>query len=119
MSSGSFVVAKYECDDLSVATVRIQPETENAWNEAPTGTVTRDRVRVSGGKRKIGRKTRMVTLKQAVGSPVNGYQAYRYTSVPVLSLDSFAALSEGDTVSYAGASYIVAGKSKESGAGIL
>ena len=82
MSSGNFVTAKYETDRLDVAPIRVQPETITTWNAETTGSVTTDQVRVSGGKRKIGRKARSVTLKRFVGPVTEGVQAFRHNAAP-------------------------------------
>jgi hypothetical protein len=116
MSSGSFVTAKYGTDAGTVRPIKIQPETlAAAFNSEPAGAVTGTLVRVSGGKRRIGTKARLVTLKQNVGDVVAGYQPTRSITLPILSLAAYNGLVVGATVVYNGGNWTVSGKSPESG----
>ena len=115
MSSGAFVTAKYETDRLDVAPIRVQPESITTWNPETTGTVTSDQVRATGGKRKIGRLARSVTLKRFVGPVTEGVQAFLQTRIPIFTVTGFDALTDGDTVAYQGNDWFVAYKTGESG----
>lgn len=116
MSSGSFVNSKYETDAGAIRPIRVQPETiAAAWNPAASGTAQGDLVRVSGGRRRIGMKARSVTLKQNIGSPVNGFQPVRSVTLPVMTPTAFQSLTVGESVTYDGGTYTVAGKSSQAG----
>jgi hypothetical protein len=116
MSSGSFVLAKYETNAGAVRPIRVQPETIiAAVNPEATGTSQGDRIRVSGGKRKIGRKARSVSLVQNVGAAVDGYQPTKSIRIPIFTLDAYNALTEGQTITYNGSAWKVSGVTNESG----
>jgi hypothetical protein len=116
MSQGSFVIAKYETDQGDTRPVRVQPETIIAsTNPEGTGTLAGGLIRVSGGKRKIGKKARSMTLKQNIGAPVNGYQATRTITLPVFTKAAFDALAIGQAVTYNAGTWVVTGASPESG----
>lgn len=116
MSAGSFVIAGYETDAGAVRPVRVQPETIiAAANPEAAGTITGSLVRVSGGRRKIGTKTRSMTLKQNIGAAVAGFQPTRSTTLPVFTKAAFDALAIGTPVTYNGSAWTVSGKSPEAG----
>jgi len=116
MSSGSFIIAKYETDDLSVRPVRVQPETViAATNPEATGTLAGSLIRVSGGRRRIGTKARSMTLKQNIGAAVNGFQPTREITLPVFTKAAYDALTIGAAVTYNGSAWTVAGRSPEAG----
>lgn len=115
MSSGSFVSSIYETDGGVSRPIRIQPETLTDWNPAGDGPAVGTLIRVSGGKNRIGLKARSVTLKQNVGAAVNGYQPTRPARVAVMTETAWEALTLGESVTYLGTQWTVAGKTKESG----
>lgn len=115
MSSGSFVKTFYEDNKLNIRRCRVQPETITTWNPAPTGPATADRVRVSGGKRKIARKARYISLVRNIGAVVDGIQPVQRLTVPILTTTGFDALVEGSTVTYNGNDYEIVNKLEESG----
>lgn len=115
MSSGSFISSFYEDDNLNIRPCRIQPETITAWNAAPTGPATRDRIRIGGGKNESGRKARYVRLVRNIGAVVDGIQPVQRLSVPVLTTAAFDAITEGGDLDYLGNTYRVTSKIGESG----
>lgn len=115
MSDGPFLKTKYEDDDGGVRPIIVQPETVTTWNAAGTGTVTHDMIRVSGSKKRIGRRARLVTLKRLVGPVTEGAQALLQTTVPVLTPAAFTLLEPGADVEYNGNTWVVGTKIKESG----
>lgn len=115
MSQGSFEIRGYETDAGATRPIRVQPETVTAWNPVQAGTIEGDLIRVSGGRRKIGRKARSVRLKQNLGAVVNGIQPTRTITLPVFTLTAFQALAIGQTVAYNGGNWVVSGVSGEAG----
>lgn len=115
MSSGSFVLSKYETDGGDIRPIKVQPETITAWNIAPAGAASGSLVRVSGSRRRIGIKARSVTLRQNVGAAVAGYQPTRPITLPVLTLADFNGLTIGEEVQYQGSAWTVSGKASQAG----
>lgn len=115
MSSGSFISSFYEDDGLAIRPCRIQPETITAWNPAPAGPATADRIRISGGKTESGRKARYVRLVRNIGAVVDGIQPVQRLTVAVLTTTAFDAIAEGATLAYQGNDYRVTSKIGESG----
>lgn len=121
MSSGEFTKTRYQADDGTILSVKVQEETLAAvftpggTNAAPTGAVTGGRARVSGSKRAYGIKTRTVTLK--TDTPPEGYADISITTIPVLTPTVFNAITDESTVSYLGTSWEIFGKSREGGRG--
>lgn len=115
MSSGPFIRSKYTDGNGNTRPIRIQPETVSDWNPVPADPASGEPVRVSGGKRQIGRKARSVTLVQGVGPVTDGYQARKTTTLPVLTQAAWDALTPGQAVAYADETWEVAGLSLESG----
>jgi hypothetical protein len=115
MSSGNFITSRYEDDQLTIRPIRIQPETITTVNVAAAGTVGGDQVRVSGGNRRIGRKARSVTLKRFVGPVTEGVQAFKLTTIPILTFSVWDSLTNGASFDYDGATWFVAYKTKEDG----
>lgn len=115
MSAGSFTIAGYETDAGDNRPVRVQPETITSWNPESGGTVQGDLIRVSGGRRRIGRKARSVRLVQNLGAAVNGIQPKRSITLPVFTTTAFQALAIGQAVAYNGSNWTVSGVSSEAG----
>lgn len=115
MSDGPFLKTRYEDDDAGVRPILVQPESITTWNPAATGSITGDMLRVSGSNKRIGRRARSVTLKRLVGPVTEGAQAFKLTTIPVLTPAGYAAISPGSDVEYNGETWVVATKTKEGG----
>jgi hypothetical protein len=114
MSQGAFINAKYEKNNGSVAVIRVQPETITEDNPVAGGTVTADRVRVSGSARRIGTKARQISVKFEGTAPA-GYKPGSILRVPVFQKSIFDAMSEGQAFEYQGQSATIVGVFSESG----
>ena len=113
--AGKFIISKYERDDETIAPIRIQPETVTAFNAEPAGNRTGEFARARGSKRSYGTVARSVTLSRAVGDGTNYNGARVSIKIPILSKAAFAALTDGQVVSYADKTdWVVAGQSAES-----
>lgn len=118
MSSGAFVVSKYETDSGEIMPIRIQPETAvtsigSGANTAPSANVTIPfSARARGGKRKLGVTARTVTLRPVGTSPA-GYKEGQLLIVPILKPALYNATKNGDSATYLGTPFLVVGKSPE------
>ena len=115
MSQGSFIIGRYEADSGEIHPIRIQPETITDWNSAPTGAQTnRSYFRARPSKRRYGQFARYVTLGRTVGSADGPFTSAKVTiTVPVLTLDDYDDLTEGQEVSYQGVTFSVVSKTDE------
>lgn len=123
MSSGNFVISKYQATYSATAIhpVRVQPETLLASiagtvavvNSPPSGAVSNPIVAsVRGSKRGNGLVCRRVTMRVS-GTPPTGYLANGVTSIPALTPAFYNAAIKGATMTYLGANWVVTGRSLE------
>lgn len=118
MSAGSYLRSRYTSDDGEVHPIRVQPETvaltiDGTANTAPTGSITSPiSARVSGSRRGIGLKSRMVTVVFSAAPPT-GYKADSPIALPWLEQSTFSGISRGDTGTYLGQAVEVLSKSPE------
>lgn len=119
MSAGAFSDTKYQSNKGGIYHIRVQPETAAATigggsNTAPAGAVNQEvSARARGGKRQIGMIARTIALKPVGSAAPAGYKSGASLIIPVLTPDLYDAVSIGDTASYLGTPYLVAGKSPE------
>lgn len=102
MSKGAFTRAKYLMSKGgAVALVRVQPETETLTidgvvNDQATGAATYPYlVRVGGGKREIGCRTRLVGFKFREASVPPGYKSGTIIYLPWFQPSTFSPITEG------------------------
>ena len=119
MSAGAFSRSRYAADSGEIHPIRVQPETlaltlGGTANAAPAGAVTSSiSAKVSGGRRNLGLKARMVSLA-FTGAVPDGYEPDSVTRVPILTPALFTAIGRGTTGTYLGVGVEVLGKSSES-----
>lgn len=112
MSSGPFVNSKYELDDNSICSIRVQPETLTAVGGAPTGATTLDGfARVGGSRRTYGIHARGIRLVRTIGT--GDTAARRYNFLPVLTQTAYATFTIGETVNYGGVDWTISSKVPE------
>jgi hypothetical protein len=118
MSSGPFVISRYETDPGVVHPIKVQPETIAASiggvsNAAPAGAATGlGSASISRGRRANGINARLVRINFE-GSPPAGYQENSSIAIPALTPAFYAAAIRGATVSYLGTTGVVSGRSPE------
>lgn len=118
MSAGRFTRSKYQADDGTILSIRVQPETLTAslgaTNSAPTGSVDGlGSAKARGGRREIGVKARRVSVA-FTGSPPTDYAENTVLQIPVLTLATYNATAIGSTGTYLGSPVTVVGKTAES-----
>lgn len=110
MSSGRFIISRYQRANGDIHPILIQPETITPWNPAPAGDATNDiQARVSGSKRGAGLIARHVSVSFRENPPT-GYAPFSTIRLPILTVDAFAALSKGDRLAYQNGTVEVVGK---------
>lgn len=119
MSAGAFQYARYTGDDTGEYFVRIQPETAGltigaGTNAAPAGAIApgATQVRVSGSRRRLGKKARMVRVR-FTGAPPDGYLANSVIALPALTPTFYNGCTRGATGTYLGVAVRVVGRSPE------
>lgn len=118
MSSGPFVLSKYEADNGDIHPIRVQPETLSAnvgaANTAPTGSVTVGLfASARKNRRAYGLGARAVRVR-FTGAVPDDYAPNQVLTVPVLTPTAFASAIIGATGTYLGSPIIVIGRSPES-----
>lgn len=123
MSAGAFERTFYAKNNGDVAPIRVQPETLSLTiggqaNSAPTGPADAgvSRVRVSGGRRKLGTVARKVYITWT-GAPPTGYKPGGVIAVPVMIPAHFEAYIDppDQTGTYLATACRVIGSSPEGG----
>jgi hypothetical protein len=108
MSSGGFLISKYQAGGSAtpVVRIRVQPETltlevDSVENTPPAGALVAGwpSARVSGGRRGIGLFARMVRIR-FTGTPPTGYKAGQTISLPALTPTFYNACEPGKTGTY-------------------
>lgn len=122
MSEGAFQISKYESDEGGIYAIRVQPETlaltiNGTANAAPAGAVDQEGLaRVSGSRRRIGIKARLVRFKFTAQPTGGGYEIGETLTLPVLTQATYNAIPRaGGTGTYLGAAIEVIGKSPQGG----
>lgn len=119
MSAGTFSDSKYQANNGGIFSIRIQPETaaltvNSLTNTAPSGDIDRDtRAHARGGKRKYGVTARTVTLKPVGTTAPATYKSGGILTVPLLTPAIYDQLVVGQSATYLGVGYLVAGWSPE------
>jgi hypothetical protein len=126
MSAGKFKLgAKYESDNGSIYSIRIQPETATTVNVAPTAAVTAGvgSVRVGGGKNQIGIRARFISGRwkesggdddtAATPDAPDGYDSGGIIRVPILTASVFATLNKGTDFAYLGKTLVITSTTAE------
>lgn len=105
---GAFTKAFYTSDAALVHTIRVQPESltltmSGTSNTGPVGPASANapRVRVSGGKRKLGIVARKAYI-QFTGTPPTGYKAGSTIAIPILSPTFYATMKAAAIAGTAG-----------------
>jgi hypothetical protein len=108
MSKGGFVTLKYQMSKADfICGVRCQPETETLTvdgtaNSDATGAISFPYlVRVGGGKREIGCRTRLVGFKFTEGNTPAGYKPGTIIYLPWFDPATFGTIVSGQTGTYA------------------
>ena len=119
MSAGAFVLSFYEDENANIHSIRVQPETlllsiAGTENTPPTGPADPGfaSAQVSKGRNSIGYNARLVSIKFPTNPP-DGYKADQIIRLPWLRETTFGAIQAGQTVTYLGATGVVAGKTPE------
>lgn len=108
MSSGSFLVSKYQCTkvDGAIVNIRVQPETltltlDGTENDPPPGAIEAGypSAQVSKGARSLGINARMAYVV-FTGSPPAGYKAGSAIGLPILTTALWAKVGKGVTGTY-------------------
>lgn len=122
MSAGDFVNSKYQSDEGGIYAIRVQPETlaltiNGTANTAPAGDVDQEGLaRVSGSRRRIGLKARLVRFRFTAAPTGGGYSVGDILSLPILTQATYNAIPKaGATGTYLGAAIEVVGKSPQGG----
>lgn len=116
--AGAFVRTRYECDDGTIALMRLQPETlaatvDGTANASATGTVTaKARVRARKGAREYGTAARLITIAWTAAPP-DGYKPGATLTIPIMQPAVFNGISLLDAGTYQGAAMEVIGKDAE------
>lgn len=119
MSSGAFVLSKYEADSGTIYPIRVQPETLAATigsaNAAPAG-VTDAEVfaRTGGGNRRYSIKARAVSVR-FTGAVPDDYAPNQLLRIPILTQSVYDGITVGDSGTYLGSAVQVVGKLREAG----
>lgn len=118
MSTGAFVLSKYETNEGAIVPIKLQPETITATiggtaNAAPAAAVDPGypSADVSRSKRAIGIHARTVTAR--ITAPATDYLENTTVRIPVLTEAVWDAATRGATVVCAAGTGVVAGKSAE------
>lgn len=98
--AGKFIISNYERDDTTNGPIKIQAETITTWNQAAVGSRVGAFIRARGSKKAYGTRARMVTLSRKLGDGGDYNTATVNVSVPILTLAAYAALSDGQIVTY-------------------
>jgi len=121
MSSGTFVLSKYEADSGDIHPIRVQPETAAATlaggaNSAPSGSITdgAGQVRARGSRRAIGKKARSCSFVWT-DEPPEDYKEGGGGTIPVLTTARYEAINIGSTGTYLGSAITIVGKQPEGG----
>lgn len=115
MSTGAFILSKYEANNGTIHPVRIQPETiipdVNPAPEAAVGAGTL-LAKVNKGIREYGLGCRGVYVKWT-GAAAEGYVDYGIYRIPILTRTAYDGLQIGSKFNYQGAEVEVIGLSAE------
>lgn len=119
MSSGKFILSRYEANDGTIYPVKIQPETLElslgSANAAATGAIDGPVLaKVSKTKRAYGVGCRKVSFKFTAETPPTGYEKGQVLSLPIMKATLWNTLKAGVTGTYLGGAVEVVGTSAES-----
>ena len=118
MSTGAFVLSKYEANDGTIYPVKIQPETLDltlgSANTAPAAAADGPVLaKVSKTRRAYGVGCRKVSFKFTAETPPTGYSKGQVLSLPILKPTLWNTLKAGVTGTYLGGAVEVVGTSSE------
>ena len=118
MSAGNFVRSRYESDDGTVFSIRVQPETlaanVGAANAGAAGAVDGvGSARARGSRRQIGVIARSVTVAFTGALPTD-YAENQTHRIPIMTPSVYNGASIGTTGTYLGVPIEVVGKNPES-----
>lgn len=105
-------ITKYEANGGSIHKIRLSSRTVPLAGSAPSGDVDSDiPAKVSKSNGEFGIRPRGIRITRVVGTGDTAYRQYAF--VPILTASTWDEFSAGETVSYNGASWVVATKVNE------